>query len=230
MRGPVVSIPIMRRTFASAVALAASAALLIGCAPTRSTTPTASPSSVPSSPAASTTPEVEPQIVVSLDGISVTDESGTSIADYDDPAAVLDLLEKTTGELPEPVKVEDPPGYEFELVNYTWDGLKLIVNSALEGPVSASITGPTLAGFRIATEDGFSVGSTRADLLDAGAWGLVDTEDPATAEYVGLGGREVAGAESLSHPGSVGILFTLFRLDGETVSEIQVPSNDFSDI
>jgi hypothetical protein len=45
-----------------------------------------------------------------------------------------------------------------------------------------------------------------------------------------LGRREVPGVEPLTHPGSVGILYELFWFDGDVVTQIQVPSNDFSDL
>jgi hypothetical protein len=220
----------MRRSLAPALALAVSALVLIGCASPTSAEPRSSATPASSSPTPSPTVEIDPQIVVSLDGIVVTDESGTRSAAFEDPAGLLDLLEDTTGELPEPEKVENFPGYDSAFVNYTWDGLRVFTDSALEGPASVAITGPSLSGVPIQTEEGLAVGSTRAELLDAGAWGIVDTEDPATAEYVGLGEREVPGTESLTHPGSVGILYTLFRLDGDTVTQINVPANDFSDV
>lgn len=190
-----------------------------------STSPTAKPAPTPSA-----TAEIEPQIVVSLDGIAVIDESGTRNADFADPDAVLNLVGEVAGTLPEPEKVEDPPGYEYGLVNYTWDGLKVFTDTEHEDPASVAITAPSLNGVPILTEEGVAVGSTREEIIEAGAWPLVDAEDPHTAEFVGLGGRQVPGAESLNRPGSVGIIFTLFWFDGDVVKEIQVPSNDFSDI
>lgn len=220
----------MRRPLAPALALAAAAFLLIGCASAPSSTSSTGPTTAPSSPTPTATAEIEPQIVVSLDGIAVTDETGTRNADFADPGTLLDLLEETSGELPDPEKVENLPGYDSDFVNYTWDGLRVFTDSAREAPASVAITGPSLNGVPIVTEEGLAVGSTRQELLDAGAWGLVDTDDPTTAEFVGLGGREVPGAESLTHPGSVGILYELFWFDGDVVTQIQVPSNDFSDL
>lgn len=167
---------------------------------------------------------------MSLDGIAVTGETGSRDAAFDGPDAVLDLLEETTGELPEPEKVETLPGYDFSFVNYTWDGLRVLTDTEHERAASAAITGASVGGVPITTEEGLSVGSTRAELLDAGAWALDDAEDPATAEFLGLGGREAPGTESLSHPGSTGIIYTLFWFDGDTVKQIQVPANDYSDL
>lgn len=219
----------MRRSLLPALALAGAALLLAGCASARpAAEPTSEPSSAPSSP--TPTPTVESRIVVSLDGIAVTDETGTHDAAFDDADAVLDLLEDTTGELPQPEKVETFPGYDFSFVNYKWDGLWVLTDTEHERSASVAITGASVGGVAITTADGLSVGSTRAELLDAGAWALDDTEDPATTEFLGLGGREAPGTESLSRPGSPGIIYTLFWFDGDTVKQIQVPSNDYSDI
>ncbi|WP_396657368.1 hypothetical protein [Microbacterium oxydans] len=221
----------MRRSLLPALALAGAALLLAGCtsAPSAAEATTV-PSSAPSSPTPTPTPTVEPRIVVSLDGIAVTDETGTRDAAFDDPDAVLDLLEETTGQLPEPEKVETLPGYDFSFVNYTWDGLWVLTDTEHERAASAAITGASVGGVPITTEEGLSVGSTRAELLDAGAWALDDAEDPATAEFLGLGGREAPGTESLSRPGSTGIVYTLFWFDGDTVKQVQVPANDYSDL
>ncbi|MGO4487858.1 hypothetical protein [Microbacterium sp. 2RAF4] len=221
----------MRRSLLPALALAGAAFLLASCTSAPSAAePTTVPSSAPATPTPTPTPTVEPQIVVSLDSIAVTDETGTRDAALDDTEAVLDLLEETTGELPEPEKVETFPGYDFSFVNYIWDGLRVFTDTEHEGPASVALTGPSLGGVPITTAEGLAVGSTRAELLDAGAWALDDTEDPATAEFLGLGGREAPGTESLSHPGSTGIVYTLFWFDGDTVKQIQVPSNDYSDL
>lgn len=67
------------------------------------------------------------------------------------------------------------------MVNYTWDGLKVFTDTAHEAPASVAITGSSLNGVPIMTEEGVAVGSTREELIDAGAWALVDAEDPRTA-------------------------------------------------
>ncbi|WP_210274250.1 hypothetical protein [Microbacterium sp. Se63.02b] len=176
------------------------------------------------------TPEVDPQMVVSLDGITATDASGTSSADYDDPTALLALLEKSTGELPEPETVEIFPGEPSTLQRFDWDGLSVLADSKRDSPASLTITAADISGIPVSTAEGLRVGSTRAELVDTGAWALTDDQDAATATDLGLGGQEVPGTQSLTHPGSVGILFTLFVLEGDTVTRILVPSNDFSDL
>lgn len=219
----------MRRSLAPVLALAASALLLIGCAPSTSAEPSAT-SSASSSPSSSPTPEVDPQIVVSLEGLTVTDESGTTSVAFDDSPALLALLEKTTGVLPEPENVEVVPGDTTPMQRYDWDGLIVLADSKGEVPAAVSITAAEVGGVPVQTAEGLHVGSTRADLLDAGAWALVDAEDAATAADLGLGEQEVPDTESLTHPGSVGILYVLFSLEGDTVTRINAPANDFSDL
>lgn len=214
------------------VALAASALLLIGCAPTTSAEPSAAPSSASSSPSPSPspTPEIDPAIVVSLEDLTVTDASGTTSASFDDSTALLALLEKTTGELPEPETVEIFPGEPSTLQRYEWDGLTVVADSAVEGPARVRITAEEIGGMPITTTEGLHVGSTRAELLEVDAWALVDEEDAATAEYLGLGRKEVPGTESLTHPGSVGVQYMLFTLAGDTVTQFNAPADDFSDL
>jgi hypothetical protein len=220
----------MRRSSLSALALlAGSAALLLGCAPASSASST--PSSTPvTSPSASAEPEVDPQLVITLDGVSFTDDEGTTTAAYDDSAALLALLEDATGVLPAPEAVEGMEGYDVDMQSYDWDGLRILADSAGEGPASIAVTAAEVDGIAVTTEEGVGVGSTREELLDAGGWALVDDEDPATAANLGLGGREVPDTESLTHPGSVGTLYLLFLLDGDTVTQINAPANDFSDL
>ncbi|WP_435743633.1 hypothetical protein [Microbacterium sp. PMB16] len=218
----------MRRRLLPVLVLAASTLAFTACT-TPSSTPSSSPSSAPSS-TASAEPEVDPQLTVTLDGLTFTDDDGTTEATFEDSDALLSLLEKATGELPAPEAVEDMPGYELNLETYTWDGLQVTADSTGESPSWVTVTGAEVDGIPIATEEGLTVGSTRADLLAAEAWALVDTEDPATATELGLGGREVPDTQSLTHPGSVGIIYVLFVLDGDEVTRIMSPSNDFSDL
>lgn len=220
----------MQRSLAPAVALAVSAVLLLGCAPTSTAQPSPTPTSSPASPSPSPTPEVDPQIVVSLAGVTVTNETGTSSASFDDSAALLDLLETATGELPSPETVEIFPGEPSTLQRYDWDGLSVVADSEGGSPASIAITAAEVGDMQVITEEGVGVGSTRTELIDAGAWALVDEEDPATAANLGLGGQEVPDTQSLTRPGSVGILYELFVLEGDTVIRILAPANDFSDL
>ncbi len=167
--------------------------------------------------------------MVTLDGLTVTGAEDRS-ADYTDAAALLELLQEVTGQLPEPESVEIFPGEASTLEAYDWEGLRVLADSTGEAPASVSVTAAEVAGLPVVTEDGFRVGSTRAELRAADAWALTDAEDPETASELGLGGREVPDTESLTRPGSTGIIYTMFVLDGDTVTQIMVPANDFSDL
>lgn len=165
-----------------------------------------------------------------LDGIALTDDSGSTEASYDDSAALLALLEQATGTLPEPEALEGMEGYDMQLDAYRWDGLQVTAPHSGEGQAWIRVTGADVDGVALETEEGLAVGSARAELIDAGAWALVDTEDPATASELGLGGREVPDTQSLTRPGSVGIRFVMFSLEDDTVTQLMVPADDFSDL
>lgn len=216
----------MRRPLISFLTLVASAALITGCAPAASTpgeTPTSTPSATPTS-------EVAPHIVVAIDGLTFVEGDDTTSAAFDEPDAVLALLEGATGQLPEPEAIEDLPGYDFNLQSYTWDGLTVTTSAEGEGPASIAITGADIDGIPVATDEGLQVGSTRDDLLSAGAEAMVPAENADTAETLRLGRLDVPDTESLTHPGSTGSQFLLFLLEGDTVTQLQAPSNDFTDL
>ncbi|SDS93741.1 hypothetical protein [Microbacterium paraoxydans] len=220
----------MRRPSSLLLALAATALAVTACAPATSAEPSASPRPSETTSASPTPTETaSAHIVVSLDGLTVTGAEERS-ADYTDSAAILELLQEVTGELPEPEGVEIFPGEASTLEAYDWEGLRVLADSTGEAPASVSVTAAEVAGLPITTEDGFRVGSTRAELRAADAWALTDAEDPETASELGLGGREVPDTESLTRPGSTGIIYTMFVLDGDTVTQIMVPANDFSDL
>lgn len=210
------------------VLAAAATVVLAGCTGAPATESSEPP--VSQTPSTTPTPEVEAHLVVAIDGISYVDASGTETATYDEGAAVLELLEKVTGDLPDPEPVEPLPGYDIDRELYTWDGMWVSVDANLEAPVHLAVTGAEVDGIPVASEEGLVVGSTRQELMDANAWTLTDQEDATTTEYLGIGGEEVQGTESLSRPGSVGIVFVLYWLDGDVVKQIQAPANDFSDI
>ncbi|WP_312673251.1 hypothetical protein [Microbacterium sp.] len=220
----------MRRPSSLLLALAATALAVTACAPANSAEPSGSPRPSETSSASPTPTETtSAQIVVTLDGLTVTGAEERS-ADYSDSAALLELLQEVTGELPEPEGVEIFPGEPSTLEAYDWDGLRVLADSTGGAPASISVTAAEVAGLPVVTEDGFRVGSTRAELRAADAWALTDAEDPETASELGLGGREVPDTESLTRPGSTGIVYTMFVLDGDTVTQIMVPANDFSDL
>lgn len=218
----------MRRLLTSSALLASSALLLLGCAPASTVEASPAPASV--STEETSVPEVDPQVVVSLSGLTVTEEDGTNTASFDDPDALLALLEDATNELPEPVTVEIFPGEPSTLQRFEWDGLMLLADSKGTSPGWVLITGASVNGIPVITEDGVGVGSSRAELLDAGAIALGSEEDAETATELRIGRVEVSGTESSSMPGSVGSLFTMFVLEDDKVIRIITPADDFSDL
>lgn len=205
--------------------------LLTGCtnpapaqSPSASATPSASASEAPTPPA-----EVA-QLTVTIDGISFADASGSRSASFAEGAALIALLHEVIGELPVGEPLEGPYGGDSGLVRYAWDGISAIVYADDEGPASVAVTRSEVGAVPIVTDLGLTVGSSRSDLLAAGASTLTEDSDPATATELRLGGRDVPDTSSLSRPGSVGQEFTLFLLDGDAVTQIQMPSNDFGDI
>ncbi|MCP1429396.1 hypothetical protein J3D45_001894 [Microbacterium foliorum] len=222
----------MHRSVRLLLALTTSVVLLTACAP-QSGQEAASPSATtpPSSPPSSTpTPAVAAQLVITIDGVEYVDGDDTATAPFEDAASVLALLEDATGELPAPVELESPPGYEIDLVRCEWNGLMVVTDAGGTGSATVTATAPTVDGVAITTDDGLAVGSSRTDVVSAGGWDVWDEDGDGIAEQVGVGHQEVEGTTSLSRPGEVGIMFVLISLDGDLVSEIQSPSNDYSDL
>ena len=203
--------------------------LLTGCAgpaPLQSPLPSATPSA-----SASPTPPAEvAELTVTIDGISFADASGSRSATFDEGAALIALLQEVTGELPVGEPLEGPYGGDSGLVRYAWDGISAIVSADRQGRASVAVTASEVGAVPIVTDHGLRVGSSRSDLLATGASTLTEDGDQATATELRLGGRDVPDTSSLARPGSVGQEFTLFLLDGDAVTQIQMPSNDFADI
>ena len=82
----------------------------------------------------------------------------------------------------------------------------------------------------VLTESGITIGSSRADAIAAGAWDEWDEDGNGTSDYLGIGPREVPDTESRSRPGSAGDEFFVLVMDGDSVSQIEFPGNDFGDI
>lgn len=190
--------------------------------------PSPSPSATVSPTASETPPAATGQLTVTLDGVSFADATGTRSVAFDDGPALLQLLEQITGELPTGEPIDGPYGGPAGLVSYAWDGIIAIVHES--GPATIAVTASAIGAVAITTDHGLAVGASRSDLLAAGAWTLVEDEDPGTASELGLGGRDVPDTSSPSGTGMLGREFPLFLLKGDIVTEIQVPSNDFSDL
>ncbi|MGN7950087.1 hypothetical protein ACTJKH_15190 [Microbacterium sp. 22215] len=222
----------MRRRHAPLLlALATTAALLPACAPEPApgaSTPAPTSSETPS---ATPTPAAEARLVVTIDGLEFVDGADTESAGYDDAAAVLELLETATGEAPALTDLQDPPGYETNLVSYDWDGLSVVTEEGGEGASSRILVdAATVGGVPIASQEGLTIGSTRDQVIAAQGWDVWDEDDDGIADYLGVGEQEVPGTTSLTRPGETGIRYVMFSLTDDVVTKINAPADDFSDL
>jgi hypothetical protein len=211
--------------------LVAATLVLAGCAaeePAAFTTPSSSPAAQPSE---TPTPTPTPAGAISLGvaGIAFTDGGESKTLSFDDPQLLLAFVEELTGEPRAGEDFEDPWGNgDTWGTLYTWDDIRVSVRK--DGPASVVILATTVGGIPVRTASGIAVGSTRDDVLAMGGWDGWDADGDGQADYLGVDGHEVEGVESLSRPGQPGREFILVELDGDVVTELQSPSNDFSDI
>ena len=166
-----------------------------------------------------------------IDGIEFVDGDATETATFDDAAAVLSLLEEATGEAPVLTELQDPPGYETDLVSYDWDGLSVVTDEGGTGTFSRIIVdAATVGDLSVASADGLTVGSTRDEVIAAQGWDVWDEDNDGIADYLGVGEQEVPGTTSLSRPGETGIQYLMFALSDDVVTQINAPADDFSDL
>lgn len=207
---------------------------LTGCAPAASpagasATPTGSPAEASPSPIPTPSPTPADELVLTLDDITYVHGGGSEVIPYSDGASVLSLFAGLTGVTPEGEKVEGQFAWvDPDHRSYTWSEVSLGVSGT--GEAGIRVTAETVAGVPIRTEQGISVGSTRADVLAAGALEEYDDDNDGVADVLALGAREVPGTQSLSRPGSVGIEYITVLMDGDQVESIISNGNDFSDI
>jgi hypothetical protein len=215
-----------RWLFAVAVCFALA---LTGCVSTASR-PAASPPIPTPPPVASPTPPPVNQLTITLDGIVYAHGNTKKLVPLSDGHGLLALFQTLTGVMPSGVDVESPfAGYDSGRKSYEWSDVKVILSDS-SGANGIAVLAPAVNGVPIRTEEGISVGSKREDVMAAHGWDVYDENSDGIADDVGLGSREVAGTQSLSHPGSVGIEYLLVRMKGDAVEQIQIPANDFSDI
>ncbi|MFB7892175.1 hypothetical protein ACFC1I_08250 [Microbacterium sp. NPDC056044] len=216
--------------------LLTSAVLLSGCA--SPATPTTAPSGTPdmATPAATTptpTPTFQNELIVGIEGVTYEHDGVVDEFLFEGAAEAEQLLvavEELTGQPRTGEEIEGPYGGYWG-TSYTWDGVKVIVAGENADRVSVAITAPIIGGVRIVTEDGdLSVGSSREDAVASGARDGWDADSDGIADWLEVGELEVPDTNSLVNPGEVGIMFVLLGMTGDTVTEIQSPGNDFSDI
>jgi hypothetical protein len=200
--------------------LVATALVLAGCAAEVAAQASETPTPTPTPAGA---------ISLGVEGMTFTDGGEPQSFSFDDPEPLLAFVEQLTGEPRVGEDFEDMWGHgEVWGTAYTWKEISVKVWK--DGPASVAILAATVGGIPVRTTSGIAVGSTREDVLTIGGWDEWDADGDGKADYLGVDGREVAGVESLSRPGEPGREFILAGLNGDVVTELQSPSNDFSDI
>ena len=201
------------------------ATLLTGCAP-----PVAGPSSTTAPIAVeSNTPEPEASGVLLLSAESVTYQHGddSDVYPLDDGEALLRLLEELAGRAPDVSPVEGPYDSVWG-TGYEWPGLTVSIPT--EGSTRLTVDAPSVGDVRIETANGIAIGSSRADVVAAGAFDVFDSDGDGVADQFGLDPVEAPGTESLATPGSAGIIYVLTLIERGTVVQFELPANDFTDI
>ncbi|WP_243227457.1 hypothetical protein [Microbacterium sp. CIAB417] len=178
---------------------------------------------------ATPTPEPEPaRLVIGIQAIGYEHDGQTQVVSYTELVDLQILLRSISEEDPVQTPIDDLPGYNFQMQRFDYDGI--VVVSGPDGPAHVAVTTAMFHGVPVATQEGISVGSTRAEAMDAGARDGYDQNGDGIADWLDLGSVEISGTQSLVNPGSVGIQFVMLGLDGDTVRELQAPANDFSDL
>ncbi|WAB85216.1 hypothetical protein OVN20_06635 [Microcella daejeonensis] len=114
-----------------------------------------------------------------------------------------------------------------------WDGLRMFVvrGGDRDGDVEGlAIRDVALHGVPLATVEGIAVADMRSDLSAIGPEDVHDSEGDGVADQVGFGFRDIRGTKSLAEPGATGSEFALAPLDGDVITELHLPGNDFCDL
>ncbi|SDP38058.1 hypothetical protein SAMN04487788_3281 [Microbacterium testaceum StLB037] len=222
----------MRRTVPLLTFTAVLALGLSACVPQPSPEPTEAASPTPAfTPSEKPTPTVSPTgdaaapasdavLIVSLDSASI---AAGSTLEYS--LNSVDAWTAALGTAPTQSAVEGPYGGTLELTALTWPGFTVTVpNDGSTRGATVRATTPTVSGHPVVTTGGIGVGSTRAEAVAAGATEGFDS----TA--LRLDTRDVPGTQSLQRPGEVGREYVMLVLDGDAVTLLILPANDYSDI
>ena len=165
-------------------------------------------------------------VTLSLDGIVVQDAAGTTLqtSAFTDPDATLALLVSLTGTTPMPTEYPD-----FGSTTWEWPGL-------LFGRTSEDFSwlrseSAEIGGLPLQTAAGIQVGSSRGDVILQSPYdGNYDMDGDGESDLYGLEQRTNDEYESLEFPGLPGTEFIEVQLDGDVVSVLRAPSNDYSDV
>ncbi|PNW07782.1 hypothetical protein C1632_16290 [Microbacterium testaceum] len=222
----------MRRTIPLLTIAVAAALGLSACVPqpapeptttdaaTPTFTPTVKPTATVSPSADASAPASDAVLIVQLDGASI---AAGSTLEYS--LAAVDAWTAALGIAPTRSAVEGPYGGDSELTALEWPGFTLTVpNDGSTRGASVRVSSPTVAGHPVVTSGGIGVGSTRAEAVAAGATEGFDSTE------LRLDTRDAPGTQSLQRPGELGRQYVMLVLDGDSIVQIILPANDYSDI
>ncbi|HTL41439.1 MAG TPA: hypothetical protein VL294_08190 [Pseudolysinimonas sp.] len=205
------------------IGLAAAALVLTGCAPGGGTSPTTDPV-----PTETTIETPEPAaVILSLEGLTLVDTNGDTLeaTQFSDPQPVLALLDELLGSTP------DPEVYpEYDTTAYSWgDDLTFSIRGEDYSWVRVNVA--ELGGLPVQTAAGIQVGSSRDDLLAQDVYDpQYDFDTDGFSDFYGLEPVTNNDYESLSFPGQPGTDYIEAQLQGDTVSTLASPSNDYTDV
>jgi hypothetical protein len=194
---------------------------LAGCA-TAGGGPTAEPTPEPTTPAEPTPAAV----IVSLEALTVVDESGEALeaTRFDDPEPVLALLGELLGSTPEP---DEYP--EVGITSYDWGDAVFVVSGPDYSSVRVNVA--VLGGLPVQTPAGIGVGSSRDDVLAEEVYDPeFDVDGDGFSDFYGLEPVTNPDYPSLNLPGQPGTDFIEVQLEGDRVSSLRSPSNDYTDV
>lgn len=190
-----------------------------------STAPTTA-APTPAAPTPTSTPEPAPavltRLVISLDDVSAEYTDHVDSIDYGNAAGAIALIESIAGA---PVVTEVP---QKAFTRYEWDGVQMVTSEA--GQFIITIATSSVGAVPVQTAEGVAVGSSRADSVAAGATDGYDGNGDGVADSLHLGTREVPGTESLALPDAVGVEYVELRMDGDAVTHLVSPADDFHDL
>ncbi|MDW4574154.1 hypothetical protein R8Z57_15345 [Microbacterium sp. M3] len=218
------------RTRLVAVLIAVTLALT-GCAAAGPSSPATTPSMAASraTPTPTPAPTPAPLLTIGVEGLQLVTGGDTRTLAFDDPEAILAFIEDATGVPRAGEDFEDPWGNgDVWGTLFTWDDIRVSVLK--DGPATVTLSGSTVGDIPVTTASGIAVGDSRDAVVAAGGWDEWDADGDGRADHLGIDGQDVAGTQSLTRPGSVGRMFVSVSLDGDIVTGLQSPSNDFSDL
>lgn len=204
------------------IAAAALTLVLAGCAPQASPGGTTDPT--PSDTTAAPEPTA---VILSLEGLTLVDQDGEALeaTRFDDPQPVLVLLDELLGSTPDP---EEFP--EYDTTTYSW-GEDLVFSTRGEDYSWVRVNVAEIGGLPVRTAAGIQVGSSRDDLLAQDVYDpKYDFDEDGFSDFYGLEPVTNDEYESLSLPGQPGTDFIEVQLQGDAVSSMSSPSNDYTDV